>query len=194
MGSEMCIRDSLKIVRPGKKHHRSIGASTVKTNSSFLRKPHHEDQTCPPRPAMLLDHTKAPADETPISTLSVTSSAAVFAAVNHGVRAAMPLDLLPCGRNPIVIDTAADSPRLPHFFPLLPAAECTRLYAARHCPNYPHGRVHMACRPCDFWRKCANVFPLVSRFPSHLLSPRFAVAAVATTAAVAECTRPRRVP
>ena len=30
-----------------------------------------------------------------------------------GVRAAMPLDLLPDGRNPVVVGTAADSPRLP---------------------------------------------------------------------------------
>ena len=38
----------------------------------------------------------------------------------------------------------------------------------------------------------ADVLPLVSRFPPHLLSPRLAAAAVGAAAAVAECTRPRR--
>ena len=38
----------------------------------------------------------------------------------------------------------------------------------------------------------ADMFPLVSRFPPHLFSPRLAAVAVAAAAAVAECTRPRR--
>ena len=57
---------------------------------------------------------EAPADETPRSALSVTPPAAAVAAAYHGVRAAMPLDLLPPGRNPIVIlvllQTAPDYP------------------------------------------------------------------------------------
>ena len=39
------------------------------------------------------------------------SPAAAVAAAAHGVRAAMPLDLLPSGRNAIVFGIAADSPR-----------------------------------------------------------------------------------
>ena len=63
---------------------------------------------------MLPDQKKEPADETPRPDPSVTSPAAAVAAARHGVRAAMPLDLLPSWRNPIVFGTAADSPRLPH--------------------------------------------------------------------------------
>ena len=53
--------------------------------------------------------------------LSMTSPAAAVVAADHGMRAALPLDLLPDGRNPIVVDTAAKRPRLPHsrFLPLL---------------------------------------------------------------------------
>ena len=43
----------------------------------------------------------------------MASPAAAVAAGGHGVRAVMPLDLLPDGQNPIVVGTAADSPRLP---------------------------------------------------------------------------------
>ena len=65
------------------------------------------------------------------------SPAAAVAASYHGVRAAMSLDLLPYGRNPIVIGTTSDSPQLPHtrFLPPLPAAERMRPYAAQHCPT-----------------------------------------------------------
>ena len=53
--------------------------------------------------------------------LSMTSPAAAVVAADNGMRAAVALDLLPDGRNPIVVGTAADSPRLPHarFLPLL---------------------------------------------------------------------------
>ena len=53
--------------------------------------------------------------------MCIRDSAAAVAAACYGVRAAMPLDLMPYGRNPIVFGTAADSPRLSHarFVPLL---------------------------------------------------------------------------
>ena len=53
--------------------------------------------------------------------LSMNFPAAAVAAADHGVRAAMTLDLLPDGRNPIVVGAAAGSPRLPHarFLPML---------------------------------------------------------------------------
>ena len=56
-----------------------------------------------------------------MSVLHVSSPAAAVAAAYHGVRAAMPFDVLPDRRNPIVGDTATDSPRLSHtlFLPLL---------------------------------------------------------------------------
>ena len=43
----------------------------------------------------------------------VNSPAAIVAAAYHGVRAAMPLDLLP-DETSSLFDTAADSPRLPN--------------------------------------------------------------------------------
>ena len=64
-----------------------------------------------PTPTMCWRTKKEPADETPISVLSVTSPAAAVAAAYHGVGAAMPFDLLPSGRNAIVFGIAADSPR-----------------------------------------------------------------------------------
>ena len=74
-----------------------------------------------------------------MSVLHVSSPAAAVAAAYHGVRAAMPLDLLPSGRNPIVFGTAADSPRLPHarFLPLLifQQQNARGYYAARRCPT-----------------------------------------------------------
>ena len=39
---------------------------------------------------------------------------AAVAAADHRVRAAMPLELLRCGRNLIVFGTEIDSPRLTH--------------------------------------------------------------------------------
>ena len=59
--------------------------------------------------------------ETLKSVIRAAFPAPSVAAAYHGVRGAMPLDLLPDGRNLIVVGTAADSPRLPHarFLPLL---------------------------------------------------------------------------
>ena len=96
------------------------------------------------------------------------------AAAYHGVRAAMPLYLLPCGRFPIVISTAADSPRLSHARFLLPLFQqqrargyiCrTRLYAARLCPTNPHGTVHTAWLPCGFSRNLQTCFPSLPGYP-----------------------------
>ena len=149
----------------------------------------------PPAPRCCWTIYKSLADETSRFSLSMTSTAAAVAAAYHGVRAAMPFDLLPYGRNLIVIGTAADSPRLPHarFLPPLLAAACTRLYATRLAPpKNPPGKVHTAWRPCRFSRN-VRTCSLVSGFSSHLLSPRLAAAAVAAAAvAVAECTRPHR--
>ena len=65
-------------------------------------------------------------------------SAAAVAAAYHGVRAAMPLDLFPLERNPIVIGTAADSPRLPYvrFLPplIFRQQNARGYYAARLAP------------------------------------------------------------
>ena len=124
----------------------------------------------------------------------MTSPAAAVAAADHGVRAAMPLELLPDRRNPIVVGTAADSPRLPHarFLPPLSSQQknARGYWAARLCPTNPPGRVHTA--GVRLLPKCADVFPSFP-IPPHLLSPRpSAAAAFDDAAAVAECTRPRR--
>ena len=71
--------------------------------------------------------------------LSLTSPVASVAAADHGLRAAMPLDLLPDGRNPIVVGTAPDSPRLSNvrFLPLLIFQQENPRghYAAMRCPT-----------------------------------------------------------
>ena len=67
------------------------------------------------------------------------SPAAAVAAADHGVRAALPLDWLPYGRNPIVFGTAVDSPRLPYarFLPpsIFQQQNARGYYAARLCPT-----------------------------------------------------------
>ena len=122
----------------------------------------------------------------------MTSPAAAVAAAClgvRGVRAAMPLDLMLSGRNPIVFGTAADSLRLPHarFLPPLIFHQqnargygATRLCLTKQTP----GRVHTAV--------CRHVSPRFRLHP-HLLSSRPpAAAADETAAAVAECTQSRR--
>ena len=105
----------------------------------------------------MLPNCKAPADEIMTrSAPSVTSPAAAFAAAYHGVRAAMPLDLLPA-RNPIVVWYCCRQPTITprSFLPLLPAAGSTQLLCRaimpyqttplEGCtPNHPRGRVHTA--------------------------------------------------
>ena len=78
---------------------------------------------------MLLDQKKKQADKTSSPGPSVTSPAAVVAAACHGVRAPMPLDLMPSGRNPIVSCSAADSPRFPHGRFLPPLFSSSRMHA-----------------------------------------------------------------
>ena len=138
-----------------------------------------------------------PADETPRSALSETSPAASVAAADHGVRAAMPLDLLPYGRNLIGFGTAADSPRLPHARYLPPHFSCSRMHVAimlrdLALPNNPPGRVHTADGRAAYREMCRHV-SFRFRLPPHLLSPRIVAAAavVAGAAAVMECTRQR---
>ena len=84
----------------------------------------------------------------------MTSPAAAVAAAYHGVRAAMPLDVLP-GRNPIVMWYCCKQPmiNLRPFLPPLPAAEERGYYAARLCPTKPPPwEVARGWRPCDFSR------------------------------------------
>ena len=101
--------------------------------------------------------------------LSLTSPAAAVAAAYHGVLAAMPLDLLPDGRNRIVVGTAADSPRLPTSASCqcyFPAAECRRLLcrvALPHQTTLPVGSTRLAVT--GLIAKCADMFPLVSDYP-----------------------------
>ena len=96
-------------------------------------------QTLSPRPEILSETSSCMLTISPRTLLSVTSPAAAVAAADHGVRAAMPLDLLPDGRNPIVVGTAADSSRLPHtrFHPLLVFQQqnARGYYAAWLCPT-----------------------------------------------------------
>ena len=115
---------------------------------------------------------KDPVGETPRSALSVTSPAAAVAAANHGARTAMPLDVLPYGRNPIVFGTAADSPTItPRPFAstvIFPAAECTRLLCRVTLPyqtTLPVGCTRLAA--VRLIAKYAYMFPLVSNF-SHI--------------------------
>ena len=105
----------------------------------------------------------------PRMLLSLTSAAAAVAAAYHGVLAAMPLDLLPDGRNRIVVGTAADSPRLPTSASCqcyFPAAECRRLLcrvALPHQTTLPVGSTRLAVT--GLIAKCADMFPLVSDYP-----------------------------
>ena len=101
--------------------------------------------------------------------LSMTSPAAAVAAADHGVRASMPLDLLPNGRNPIVFGTAADSPRLRHarsLPPLIFQQQNTRCYHAARLalPNNPPDRVHTAGGRVAYREIRRNVSPHF-RFP-----------------------------
>ena len=127
----------------------------------------------------------------------MASPAAAVAAACHGVRAAIPLDLMPSGRNPIVFGTAADSTRLPHarFLPLLFfRQQNARGYCvARLCPTkQTPGRVHTAGGRAAYRGMCRHISPRFRLHP-HLLSPRLpAAAAVEVAAAVTECTRSRR--
>ena len=112
---------------------------------------------------------KDPVGETPRSALSVTSPAAAVAAANHGARTAMPLDVLPYGRNPIVFGTAADSPTItPRPFAstvIFPAAECTRLLCRVTLPyqtTLPVGCTRLASM--RLIAKYADIVPLVSDY------------------------------
>ena len=143
-------------------------------SSSIPAKPHHDDQICPPRPRRCRTR-KAPADEIPRSALSVTSPAAAVAAAYHGVRAAMPLDLLPSGRSPIVSGTAADSPRLPHarLLPLLifQQQNARGYYAAWLCPTeQPSRQGAHGWRPCGFSRHVQTCFPSFPITPTSAFS------------------------
>ena len=124
---------------------------------------------------MLPDQNKRPADETLKSVLPVTSPDAAVAAAYHGVRAAMPLDLLPSGRNPIVFGTAADSPRLPHarFLPplIFQQQNARGYYAARLCPTkQTPGRVHTAGGRATYREMCRHVSPRFRLHPSAFSS------------------------
>ena len=117
----------------------------------------------------------------------------------HGVRAAMPIDLLPSGRNPIVFGTAAGSPRLQYPTPV--SCHCyfssSRMHAAIMPrgfapPNNPPGRVHTAGGRAAYREICRHVSTRF-RLPPRLLSPRLAAAAaVPAAAAAAKCARPGR--
>ena len=111
---------------------------------------------------------KEPADETPRPDPSMTSPAAAVAAACHRLRAAMPLDLMPSGRNPIVFGSAADSPRLPHarFLPLLifQQQNARGYYTTWLCGTK---QTQVACTRLAAVRiiaKCADMFPLVSDY------------------------------
>ena len=105
----------------------------------------------------------------------MTSPAAAVAAACHGVRAAMPLDLMPFGRNSIVFGTAADSPRLPHarFLPppIFQQQNARGSYAARLClTKQTPGRVHTAVGRAAYRGMCRHV-SLVS-YPTRDLGKR----------------------
>ena len=104
----------------------------------------------------------------------MSSPAAAVAAAYHGVRAAMPLDLLQYGRNPIVCGATADSRRLPHagFLPPLIFQQyyargyiMPRGFAPLH--NRP-GRVHTTGGRASSGEMCGYVSPRF-RLPTHLL-------------------------
>ena len=99
----------------------------------------------------------------------MTLPAVSVAAAYHGVRAAMPLDMLPYGRNPFVIGTSANSPRLPHarfLPPLIFQQQNARSYMPRGfaSPNNPPGRAHTAWRPYGFSRNVKTSFPSFPEF------------------------------
>ena len=121
-------------------------------------------QTLSPRPAILpvAGNIKFMLTISPRMLLSMTSPAAAVAAADHGVRAAIPLDLFPDGRNPTVVGTAADSPRLPHarFLPLLifQQQDARGYYAARLAPpnTPPVGCARLAA--VRLIAKCADMY------------------------------------
>ena len=128
----------------------------------------------------------------------MTSPAAAVAAACHGVRAAMPLDLIAIRTKPHRFGAAADSPRLPHarFLPLLifQQQNARRYYAARLYPTkQTPGRVRTAGGRATYREMYRHAFHRF-RLPAHLLTPRPPAAAAvdAAAAAVVECTQPRR--
>ena len=127
--------------------NRLIGASIVKQTIHLHEKPTH--QTCAPRPRYVAGTEKDRQTKHPEPDPSETSPAAAVAAACHGVCAAMPLDLMPSGQNPIVYGTAAYRPRLSpaRFLPLLifQQQNARGHYAARLRPTkQTPGRVHTA--------------------------------------------------
>ena len=93
----------------------------------------------------------------------MTSPDAAVATACHGVRAAMALDLMPSGRNPIVFGTASDSPRLPQarFLLLLifQQQNARGYYAARLCPTkQTPDRVHTAGGRAIYREMCRPVY------------------------------------
>ena len=170
-------------------------------SSSIPAKPHHDDQICPPRPRRCRTR-KAPADEIPRSALSVTSPAAAVAAAYHGVREAMPLDLLTYGRSLIVFflfvyfwyccrqptTTPRPFPAIA-FFQQQNARGVPRDFAL---PNNPPGRVHTAGGRTAYRENVQTYFPSFPITPTSAF-PRLAAAdAAAAAAVVAECTHLRR--
>ena len=98
----------------------------------------------------------------------ISPSVAVDAA-DHGVRAAMLLDLLPYGPNPIVFGTAADSPRLSHAR-FLPPLILQQQNARGLCRStLPHQTIlPVVCTrlaAVQLLAKCADMFPLVVDSP-----------------------------
>ena len=156
-------------------------------------------QTLSPRPEILSETSSCMLTISPRTLLSVTSPAAAVAAADHGVRAAIPLDLLPDGRNPpllVLLQTAHDYPTPVHATANFPAAECTRLLWRVTLPHQT--TLPVRCKrlaAARFIAKCAgNVCPHFHLFSRALSPPLDAATAVAAAAAaVAECTRPRRV-
>ena len=120
----------------------------------------------PPAPRCCQTKTE-PADEIPGPDPSGACPAAAVAAAYHGVCAAMPLDLLPSGRNPIIFGTAVGNPRLPHAR-FLPPLIMLRDLALPSKPN----------EGAYGWRPRGLSWNLQTCFPSFPIAP---ISAVSTT-------------
>ena len=148
-------------------------------------------------PAICCRTKKETADEKPRPDPSVTSPSAAVASACHGVRAAMPIDLMPSGRNLIVFGTAADGQRIPLacFMPLLILQQQNAriYYAARLCPTkQTSGTVYTIRVRATYYEMCSHVSPRFRLHPHLLSRPPPAAAAVEAAAAVTECTQPLR--
>lgn len=174
--SSLVANSKPRIIR-SKNLFRPTDVSIVKKNIHSYEKPClYRPDLSPPRPPILPGQKKKNLLTKHPDLISVASPAAAVAVACHGVRSAMPLDLIPSGRKPTVFSTAADSPRLSHarfLPPLIFQQQNAHGYcSARPCSTkQTPGRGHTAGGRVAYRRMCRYVSARF-RLPPLQLSPQ----------------------